>query len=143
MSWQKKHLLIGSRAVYSIVLLPGALAVSRLSPELPIPEWASEGALVSVTRTPSELSIVCREDVVPRDVPSERGWRCLQVAGELKFSLVGVLIAILQPLAQAAVPVFVVSTFVTDYVLIKAGDLERAVKALEDAGLDLRFDTQV
>jgi uncharacterized protein len=126
--------------VYSIVLLPGTFAVSRLSPELPIPEWASGGALVSVTRTPYELSIVCREDVVPRDVTSERGWRCLQVAGELKFSLVGVLISILQPLAQVAIPVFVVSTFLTDYVLIKAVDLERAVRSLQEAGFDISGD---
>jgi hypothetical protein len=138
-----EFLLIGSRAVYSIVGLPGYFAVSKLSADLPIPEWASGGALVAVARTPDELSIVCREDVVPCDVISEGGWRCLRVAGVLDFSLIGVLVSILQPLAQAAVPVFVVSTFVTDYILVKARDLDRAMSALEDAGLDIRLETQV
>jgi len=124
--------------VYRIAVLPDVFAVCRLPAETSIPVWASGGALVSVTRTPDELSIVCREEVVPSDVTSERGWRCLRIVGELDLALVGVLKSILQPLAEAAIPVFVMSTFVTDYILVKAGDLERAVRLLEEAGLEIR-----
>jgi hypothetical protein len=123
--------------VYRITVLPDIFAVCRLPAEHSVPAWATGGVLVSVTRTPDELSIVCREDVVPRGVTSERGWRCLRIAGELDFSLVGVLISILQPLARAAIPVFVVSTFVTDYVLIKAGDLDQAVRSLQEVGFEI------
>jgi hypothetical protein len=127
--------------VYKIAVHADIFAVCRLPADFPIPAWASDGALVSATRTPEELSIVCREDVVPLDVTSERGWRCLCVEGVLDFALVGVLLSILQPLAQAAIPVFVMSTFVTDYVLIKAADLERAVTSLEDARFSIRIET--
>jgi uncharacterized protein len=117
-----------------IVVRPHTFAVSRLDAALPVPQWAIAGTLVSVTRTHEELSIVCSEEVVPADVTAERGWRCLRVAGELDFALVGILASILQPLAAADIPVFVVSTYVTDYLLVKELHLEQAVESLRQAG---------
>jgi uncharacterized protein len=129
----------------TLLVLPNTFAVSRLAAQDPIPGWASGGELIAITRTPEELSIVCNQDVVPRDVASERGWRCLRVAGELDFALVGVLVSVLRPLAEAAIPVLAVSTFLTDYILIKAGDLERAVTALREAEhhVILRNESQI
>jgi uncharacterized protein len=120
--------------VCTLLVFPDTFAVSKLAPQHQIPDWASGGEMIAITRTRDELSVVCREKDVPRDVTSQRGWRCLRVAGELDFALVGVLVSILQPLAEAAIPVFAVSTYFTDYVLIRAGDLERAEKALQKAG---------
>jgi hypothetical protein len=123
--------------VYQIAVLQHNFAVCRLHADLALPEWVSGGALVCVTRTPDELSIVCYEELVPGEVTSVRGWRCLRVEGELDLSSIGVLKSILEPLAVAAIPVFVVSTFATDYVLVKAIDLERALRSLVEAGFEI------
>lgn len=114
-------------------ILGGAYAVSRLSPGTPIPEWA-QGELVAITRTPDELSVVSPAEAVPVSVRSERGWRALRVTGPLDFSLVGILATLSGALAQAEIPVFALSTFDTDYVLVRERDLERAMRALESAG---------
>jgi hypothetical protein len=114
-------------------ILAGSYAVSRLSPDAPVPEWA-RGELVALTRTPDELSIVSPAESVPESVKSERGWRALRVAGPLDLSLIGILAALSGVLAQAEIPIFALSTFYTDYFLVGERDLERALRALESAG---------
>jgi len=128
----------------TLLNLQDSFAVSKLPADSPIPAWATSGSLVSITRTRDELSIVCREEDVPVDVTCcERAWRCLRVAGQIDFSLVGILASLVNPLAKAGIPVFVLSTFDTDYLLIKAENFEPAVKALHDVGLHLDFTTRV
>jgi hypothetical protein len=90
--------------------------------------------LVSITRTHEEMSIVCPEDNVPDGVESERDWRGLKIAGRLDFSLVGILSSLLGPLALAVIPVFVTSTFNTDYLFVKQERLEQALEVLRMAG---------
>jgi hypothetical protein len=118
----------------TLIAAKGTYDVCRLAPDAPAPAWAAAGSFVSITRSARELSIVCPERDVPPGVRSERGWRRLEVAGPLDFSLVGVLAALVDPLAHAGIPVFAVSTFDTDHLLIKAVDLDRAVEALKAAG---------
>ena len=118
----------------SLFLLPDELSVARLPAGAAIPAWAIHASFFSVTRTPDELSILCPAANVPASVRAEGGWRCLQVAGPLDFSLVGVLASLLGPLQEAGVSVFVLSTYDTDYVLVKNSQLPRAVKALRAAG---------
>jgi len=89
---------------------------------------------MSLTRTAGELSLVYCEEAVPDGVRCEQGWRCLRVAGTLDFSLVGVLASLLGPLADAGLSVFVVSTFDTDYLLVKQTDFQRTVDVLRRAG---------
>ncbi len=117
-----------------LVILPGRLAVCRLPAEAPFPEWAVPGDLLALVRTPDELSVVCQERLVPPEIKAERGWRLLQVQGPLDFSLVGVLAAIVTPLAEAGISIFALSTYETDYVLVKESLLERAIQALTQAG---------
>ena len=87
-------------------VLPERVAVCRLAPDAPRPTWA-RGTLVSATRTPGELSVICDENAVPTDVRAERGWRALVLTGEHDLALVGVLKQVLDPLAEAGVSVFV------------------------------------
>ena len=116
-------------------LLEGRLSVCRLVAAEPIPDWANEaGGFVSITRTQEELSIVCAETAVPRDVQREDGWRAFRVEGSLDFALVGILASIAEPLARAGISIFAVSTFNTDYVLVKEANVEAAAQALERAG---------
>jgi hypothetical protein len=83
---------------------------------------------------PSLAPMMSLQEAVPDDVSCERGWRGLRVCGPLAFSLVGVLAGLLSPLAEAGIRVFVLSTFDTDYVLVKEETLEQAIQALEMAG---------
>ena len=115
-------------------LLPARLAVCRLAAGDDVPPWAKSPVFSCVTRTAAELSIVCAEDAVPPEVRQERGWRALAVAGSLDFGLVGIVASLAAPLAAAKVPIFVVSTFDTDYVLVKEDRLEAAIGALVGAG---------
>jgi hypothetical protein len=107
--------------------------VCRLDADAPWPDWAA-GDFVAVSRTPEELSVVCRSRAVPAGVRREEGWRCLAVAGPLDFALVGVVAGIVGPLAEAGISVFVVSTHDTDYLLVKAVRLEAAAAVLRRAG---------
>jgi hypothetical protein len=117
-----------------LTILPEKLAVCRLAVEAPFPEWARPGDLLGLIRTRDELTVVCAERLVPPEVIAERGWRALQVQGPLDFALVGVLAAITAPLAKAGVSIFAISTYDTDYVLVKEDALERARQALTQDG---------
>jgi hypothetical protein len=117
----------------ALELLPATYAVARLDPSEVVPTWAV-GAFVSITRTEDELSIVCPLATVPPAVRAERGFRCLRVAGPLAFDQVGVLSSLATPLARAGVSIFVVSTYDSDYLLVKSAIFELAVEALSAAG---------
>jgi hypothetical protein len=93
---------------------------------------------LSITRTRDELSIVCESSRIPAGIDAEFGWRCIKVDGPLDFSLVGVLSSLAEPLARAGIPIFAISTFDTDYVLVKTANLEGAMAALESAGHAVR-----
>ena len=109
-------------------------AIVRLEPDSELPDWVRGGHFWSATRSESELSIVCCEEDVPTNASAERGWCALELAGPLDFSLTGVVAALVTPLAEAAVPIFVISTFETDYLFVRERDLERSVDALAEAG---------
>ena len=111
----------------------------RFASDARVPAWALEREFFCVVHTRDELSIVCTEDVCPADrlpdgAVAERGWLALKLEGPFPFSMTGVLASFLQPLAEARIPIFAISTFDTDYVLIKRENLEQAVAALGAAG---------
>jgi hypothetical protein len=112
----------------------GRFAVCKLPPDSAIPRWATAGGLFSVTRTVEELSVVCRQEMVPAGTQAEVGWRCIRVAGAMPFTLVGVLASLTGPVAAAGVGIFVVSTFDTDYLFVKEEEVRVAVAALRGAG---------
>ncbi len=125
---------MNEEAFVTLRVLPDVLAVSRLPADSGLPEWARPGDLMAFVRTRQELSIVCAERYVPPEVKTERGWRVLEVQGPLDFALVGVLASLAEALARAAISLFAISTFDTDYILVKEEKLDRAVRALESAG---------
>jgi hypothetical protein len=125
---------VDGKRVSELRLLPGRYAVCRLEADAGVPAWVGTGPFVSVTRTDGELSVVCAEEFVPDGTNCENGWRIFQVAGPLEFSLTGVLAAIAAPLADAGVSIFAISTFDTDYVLVKEESLAKAAEALGGAG---------
>src|SRR5689334_16436306 len=115
----------------TLSVMPLLLAVVRLNTSSNIPPWAVEkGDFFSITKTSDELSIVCSEDKVPQDVKVEKGWRCLKVEGPLDFGLTGILSSLAQPLAEAKISIFAISTFDTDYIMVKNENLQKAVAVL-------------
>ncbi|GLY69358.1 ACT domain-containing protein [Amycolatopsis taiwanensis] len=115
----------------------GDYAVAKLGPDADFPAGLltpGAGGLVSVTRTPTELSVICPAGRVPAGAEVEAGWRLLTVRGPLAFTLTGIIAALANELASAGVALFTMSTFDTDHVLVKAVDLARAVTALRAAG---------
>lgn len=115
-------------------LLAGEFAICRLAPDEPVPAWAGSVVFNSVTRTAGELSVTCPAVQVPAGVRSEGGWRLLKFRGPLAFAETGILSAVLAPLAEAGVTIVAQGTFDTDYLFVKAGQLEVAVRAVETAG---------
>jgi uncharacterized protein len=123
------------RNALRLTLLPGELAIARLAPDTPLPAWTvRDGAFVSVTRTPDELSVVCAAEWVPEAVTASRGWRLLRVEGPLPLDLVGVLVGLAAPLAAAGVSIYPIATYDTDWLLVPGAALDTAVRALEGAG---------
>ncbi len=119
-------------------VLPGELAVCRLDPSAGLPAWAMHGPFTAFTRTADELSVICPQECVPAGVLREPGWRALKVAGPLGFTMVGVLAGIAGALAGAQISLFAVSTFDTDYILVKQADLPGALQALRAAGYGVK-----
>lgn len=121
---------------------PWRLVVCRFPADSPLPAWAfhSEAVFWSLTRTPDELSLVCAEDDLPPSVDEhvERGWRAFQLEGPVPLSTTGVISGLTAPLAAAEIGVFVLSTYDTDYLLVKAAAFERAAAILAERFTVLR-----
>jgi hypothetical protein len=118
----------------TLVPLAGTFAVCRLDAGSPVPVWAV-GEFVSVTRTADELSVVCADESVPDGVRCERGWRAWRLADTFDLNTAtGVLASVTAPLADAAIGIFAISTFDTDYLLVKAENAASAAEVLRQAG---------
>ena len=122
----------------TLSVLKDPFSVCRLAPDAGVPSWVPGKGLASVTRTADELSIVCQSDAVPDSVQTERGFRVLKIEGPFDFSLTGILLAVIGPLADAGISIFAVSTYDTDYVLVKKNDLNQAVSILKASGHTFR-----
>ena len=110
------------------------VSICRLEPCESIPSWAHNCVFSSITRTQDELSIVCFSESVPRELDAERGWRILKLEGPFELSLIGILSGVANVLKENAISLFVVSTFDTDYVLVKKESLAEAITALRNGG---------
>ncbi len=122
----------------TLIIFPQLFAVCRLHPDGFIPHWALLGDFVSLTRTKTELSIICPEENVPEDAQAERGWRCIKIDGPFDFSVAGVHASVALPLAEADISTMAVATYDTDHILVKAEELEHTVQALTRAGHTFR-----
>ena len=122
-----------------LTLLPAPLALCQLPADAPVPAWTAEARqFLTISRTPTELSVVADESAVPPEVEAQRGYRLLRVDGPLPLDLVGIFASLAGPLADAALPIFPIATFETDYLLIQQDVIGRAVQVLEEAGHTVR-----
>ena len=119
---------------FTFRVLGGRFAVVRLSPDTPVPAWATAGQFFSITRTDDELSIVCEQALAPDDVTRSDDWAALKLVGPFAFDETGVVASVTRTLADAGVGVFVLSTYDGDHVLVPSAGLPAALKALAEAG---------
>jgi uncharacterized protein len=117
----------------TIDLRPGEYVLSRLPGGSALPAVSSD-AFISITSTPDEISLVTPAGQAPEGAKVDEGWRLLTVRGPLEFTLTGIMASLAGSLAAAGVPLFAVSTFDTDHILVKQSDVDRAVHALREAG---------
>jgi len=117
--------------------LPGPYAIVRLAPESPVPDWAMKGDFTSFSRSADELSIVCPADNLPADLHSKHRWICYKLEGPFPFSQTGVLLAFIEPLSGNGIPIFAISTYDTDYVLVQEEFAGATQQALDEAGHEL------
>lgn len=127
----------------NLTILSNSLAIAQLPRESSIPEWALQSEFISITKTTEELSIVCDEDMIPEEIKTDRNWQALKVQGPLDFTLTGILSSLVEPLAKANISIFAISTFDTDYILVKKNDLANAVKVLTDNGHSVESDNDM
>ncbi len=116
--------------ILTMKLLKERYGVCRLDKNELIPEWTKNSDFLSITKTSDELSIVCTEASIPKDTKCEKDWRILKIEGPLDFSLIGILASISTILAQKGISIFAISTYDTDYILVKNNDIDNAVKSL-------------
>jgi hypothetical protein len=119
------------------VRLSGAYAIVRLAADAAVPEWATKGEFTSVTRTADELSIVTSTESLPADAESPHRWICLKLEGPFPFSQTGVLLSFIEPLSSNGIPIFAISTYDTDYVLIQEQFGGAALNFLQEAGHEM------
>ncbi|MBI6875806.1 ACT domain-containing protein [Clostridium aciditolerans] len=116
--------------ILTMKLLKEKYGVCRLGKTQLIPEWAQNSDFFSITRTSDELSIVCIEESIPDNVKCEKDWRILKIEGPLDFSLIGILASVSKILAQKGISIFAISTYDTDYILVKNKDIDNAIQSL-------------
>ncbi len=127
----------------TVSVVPGIYSIARFSPRTDIPRAVFSGkGFVSVTRTAEEISVVCETVSVGALRPDsvDGGWALVKIEGPLDFSLTGVLESLAAPLAKASISIFAVSTFDTDYVLVRETERDRALAELSSAGFTVARD---
>ena len=116
----------------TLKLLKDTYGVCRLEKGSSIPSWAFDGEFYSITKTDDELSIVCLQKNIPDNIKCEHNWRILKIQGPLDFSLIGILSKISSIMAENKISIFAVSTYDTDYILVKEEKIDLAISILEN-----------
>jgi uncharacterized protein len=114
----------------SLSVLEPKMAICQIDTETKIPEWTQNDIFLSITRTCDELSIVCPQHLVPLNVKSEKDWNVIKVEGTLDFSETGILAGLINPLAKEGIGIFAISTYNTDYILVKSENLDKSLEIL-------------
>lgn len=126
--------------ILEVTVLRPRLALTRFSIGTPLPTWSAASEFLCYVRSYESTTIISLEDALPKGVEAERDWRMLRIEGEFDFDQSGILAALAVPLGEAKIPTLVVSTFETDYVLVKSTDLERAIAVLRAHSVVVRED---
>lgn len=126
---------------FVISVLPQTFAVCWIDPTSAIPAWATKSSFFTISRTSEELSIICPQEDVPDNTRSDAGWRCFKVEGPLDLTLTGIFASLANALSNAKISIFALSTYDTDYLMVKQENVDRAASALTELGHQVRHLT--
>jgi hypothetical protein len=115
-------------------ILPGEFNIHRFDSAAAVPAQVYDGPFFNICRTDEELSIVCADNIALDSPRCDTGWSGIKVIGPLDFAMTGILAHLSTLLAEAGISLFALSTYDTDYVLVKTAKLDHAVAALESGG---------
>lgn len=115
-------------------IVPGAYSVVRLAADASIPDWFNGTGFSAMVRSDDELTLVCLQDRVPQEVEAEPNWRCFRSLGPIPFNATGIVQALIQPISEHGIGVFVLCTFDGEHILVPAKEWDRAARLLEEAG---------
>jgi len=119
--------------------LPGNYSICKFQTDSILPDWIYQSDFYSITRTSDELSVVTgQNNIASDDIPCSREWRILKVIGPLDFSLVGVIADISVILKDNDISIFTVSTYDTDYIMVKEKDLRKSIEALIENNYNIK-----
>ena len=127
---------------YYLIVLKNVYSICRFDTNSPVPEWVSRSDFYSITKSRDELSVVCNQAVIEPDEKFllDKDWRCFKIDSILDLSLTGIIAGISVVLKDSKIPIFSISTYNTDYILVKKHDLERAIVSLRKNGYKVRFE---
>lgn len=126
---------------HNLKVLHQKYSISRYQPDSVLPDWIYLSEFYSITKTFEELSVVAAQpDPMPENIAGSKDWRVLKIIGPLDFSLIGVIAEISNILKDARVPIFTISTYNTDYILVKEKDLDITIKSLMDKNYTITID---
>jgi hypothetical protein len=109
-------------------------AITRLPPDTPTPAWLAGDGISSYSRGSEEVTLICPQLRVPENVLSDRDWACFEAVGPFSLGEAGILLSLLRPLSENDIGIFLIPTFSTDYLLIKASDVNSGRRYLMAAG---------
>jgi hypothetical protein len=123
-------LSVAQKRILTLSLMPDSYAICRLAPDTKVPDWAYQGSFYSISKTSDELSIVVDQRFAPAGIKKSENWKGFKVEGPLDFSLTGILAALSKTLADNKIPLYSISTFDTDYILVESKYYEKAKRVL-------------
>ncbi|MBU2514303.1 ACT domain-containing protein [bacterium] len=121
----------------TLSILPGVYSIHQVNPEEPLPTKIFKASFLSITKTDEEVSLVLPKETPFISKKADSNWSCLKVKGPLDFGLTGLLASLSTTLANAGISIFAISTYNTDYILVKKTNLEKAIRVLEDKGHEI------
>ncbi|KGF66973.1 amino acid-binding protein [Hoeflea sp. BAL378] len=118
----------------TLKVVPGSYGIARLDPQAAPPAWAGGEGFWALIRADDEITVVCLQDRIPGHIQSDRGWACLRTVGPFAFDATGIVSALIAPLSDDHIGVFVVCTFDGEHLLLSERDLDRSMALLEANG---------
>ena len=123
-----------------IELLDKEYSIYKLNPKDIIDNSLIDKDFISITKTKDEISIVTVSGTMINFEKEEKCWKILRISGILDFTLIGIISKISTILANQGISIFVISTYNTDYIMVKMEKLKKTIKALEENGYEIKKD---
>jgi hypothetical protein len=129
---------------FNLIVLSKKYSIYKFLNQTVLPDWIYSSDFYSITGTKDELSVVASQnDSISDNIKCNKNWRILKISGPLDFSLVGIIADITCILKEKNIPVFIISTYDTDYIFIKQKDLNNGIKALTRKGYTFLNENQI